>query len=534
MNPGAAAERLTDATRVVRLAAETGDQERELQARKARLFDLLELGDAASADVEIERIDELARALRQPRYLADAATIRAMRTLMDGRLDEGGELAERALTLNQRVRPEIATMLYGGQMYRTVWREKGQLAELERGMNAILAILDEELPKPSARSAFAFVRSEQGKREEARAEFESVAGELASIPREMAWTAVMANLSEVCCFLADSSRARALYAELLPFAAMNVVLGPVPYACLGPIAHYLGMLAATMGETRKAEEHFVHALEMEAHMRMPAMRVRTQYECGRMLVQSDRPDDAKRGAGLLAAGWETAKALGMDALEARIRVLLPEPLPQTVRASEMAPEPARDLFRREGEYWTIAYEGETFRLRDSKGLTYLGELLRSPAREFLALDLVRVGKQHLGSEFQRVESGLAIAGDSGDAGPLLDSQAKAEYRRRLGDLREELDEAERSNDRANAAKAREEIDFLVSELARATGLRGCDRKAASAVERARQSVSIAIRTTLKKIAENSPALGRHLVATVKTGKFCAYTPDPRSPSSWRV
>jgi non-specific serine/threonine protein kinase len=173
-------------------------------------------------------------------------------------------------------------------------------------------------------------------------------------------------------------------------------------------------------------------------------------------------------------------------------------------------------------------------LRDSKGLTYLGELLRSPAREFLALDLVRVGKQHLGSEFQRVESGLAIAGDSGDAGPLLDSQAKAEYRRRLGDLREELDEAERSNDRANAAKAREEIDFLVSELARATGLRGCDRKAASAVERARQSVSIAIRTTLKKIAENSPALGRHLVATVKTGKFCAYTPDPRSPSSWRV
>ena len=169
MGPGDAEERLADATRVLCLAAETGDQERELQARKARLYDLLELGDSDSADVEIERIDELARALRQPRYLADAETIRAMRTLMDGKLDEGAEIAQRALTLNQRVRPEIAATLYGGQMFRTVWREKGQLAELETGMKAIL---DQEAPMPAASSALAFVRSEQGKREEARAEFE--------------------------------------------------------------------------------------------------------------------------------------------------------------------------------------------------------------------------------------------------------------------------------------------------------------------------------------------------------------------------
>ncbi|MGH7856821.1 MAG: hypothetical protein ACREQY_05775, partial [Candidatus Binatia bacterium] len=275
MGPGGAEERLADATRVLRLAVETGDQERELQARKARLNDLLELGDAASADVEVERIEELARAVRQPRYLADAEMIRAMRTLMDGKLDEGGEIAQRALTLNQQVRPEIAVTLYGGQMFRTVWREKGQLAELETGMKAIL---DHEGPKPAVSSGLAFVWSEQGRREEARAELERIAADgFASIPCELAWTAVMANLTEVCCFFDDLPRAQMLYAELLPFAAMNVVLGPVPYACWGPIAHFLGMLAATMGEKKTAAEHFECALEIETKMRMPAMRARTQY-----------------------------------------------------------------------------------------------------------------------------------------------------------------------------------------------------------------------------------------------------------------
>ncbi|MGH7858570.1 MAG: hypothetical protein ACREQY_14700, partial [Candidatus Binatia bacterium] len=274
--PGGAAERLADTTRVLRLAAETGDQGRELQAREARLYDLLELGDAASADVEIERIEELARGLRQPRYLADAEMIRAMRTLMDGSLDEGAELAQRALALNERVRPEVAVTLYGAQMYRTAWREKGQFAELETGMKAIL---DHEGPMPAVSSGLAFLWSEQGKREEARAELERIAAHgFASLSCELAWTVVMANLTEVCCFLGDLPRAHVLYTELLPFAGMNVVLGPVPYACCGPIAHYLGMLAATMGEKKEAAEHFERALEIETKMRMPAMRARTQYE----------------------------------------------------------------------------------------------------------------------------------------------------------------------------------------------------------------------------------------------------------------
>src|ERR1700689_1994535 len=45
------------------------------------------------------------------------------------------------------------------------------------------------------------------------------------------------------------------------------------------------------------------------------------------------------------------------------------------------------VFRKEGEYWTVGYGGNSFRLRDTKGLGYLAHLLRHPGAEFHVLDL---------------------------------------------------------------------------------------------------------------------------------------------------
>jgi hypothetical protein len=116
---------------------------------------------------------------------------------------------------------------------------------------------------------------------------------------------------------------------------------------------------------------------------------------------------------------------------------------------------------------------------------------------------------------------------------LLDATAKAAYRARLGELRAELEEAEGFNDPARAAKARQEMDFLVGELARAVGLIGRDRRAASHAERARLNATRAIRAAIANLARANPALGRHLAATIRTGRYCAYTPDPRVPIAWQ-
>src|SRR6266851_3679025 len=117
------------------------------------------------------------------------------------------------------------------------------------------------------------------------------------------------------------------------------------------------------------------------------------------------------------------------------------------------PSAQMGVFRKEGEYWTVGLGGKAFRLKDTKGLGYLAHLLRHPAAEFHVLDLVGgiAGQRDDDESSQSVhglprgdedleKAGIHI-GSLGDAGEMLDEQAKVAYRRRLSDLREELDEA---------------------------------------------------------------------------------------------
>ena len=127
---------------------------------------------------------------------------------------------------------------------------------------------------------------------------------------------------------------------------------------------------------------------------------------------------------------------------------------------------------------------------------------------------------------------LAVRPDLGDAGALLDATAKAAYQARLAELGAEPEEAEAGNDPARASRARAEREFLVAELARAVGLGGRDRRAASHAERARLNVTRAIRAAVANLARDHPSLGRHLAATVRTGRYCSYIPDPRAPITW--
>ena len=121
----------------------------------------------------------------------------------------------------------------------------------------------------------------------------------------------------------------------------------------------------------------------------------------------------------------------------------------------------------------------------------------------------------------------------GDAGELLDARAKDAYRRRLAEIDDDIEQARATGDAERAAQADTERDFLVRELARAFGLSGRGRRAASASERARAGVTRAVRQAIARIGEHHPQLGEHLSRTIRTGTYCAYSPDPRAPAGWR-
>jgi tetratricopeptide (TPR) repeat protein len=190
-------------------------------------------------------------------------------------------------------------------------------------------------------------------------------------------------------------------------------------------------------------------------------------------------------------------------------------------------------FRREGDYWLLVFAGRTARVRDLKGLRYLARLLAQPAHEFHALDLV-AAENGSAAPGERGEPAGVSRLRLGDAGAMLDDQAKKAYRRRLAEIEEDIEQAHALGDADRAAQAETERDFLVRELARAVGLGGRDRFAASASERARVAVTRAIRHGIARIAEHHPELAEHLERAIRTGTYCAYIPDPRAPAEWRL
>lgn len=187
-------------------------------------------------------------------------------------------------------------------------------------------------------------------------------------------------------------------------------------------------------------------------------------------------------------------------------------------------EPA--VFRKDGDVWQIAYGDATCQLNDTRGLQYIAQLLRHAGRELHASELVgAAGGQRTHAAAladQPVVSGL------GDAGPVLDAQATGAYQRRLSELREDLAEAETRHDLGRTARLREELAFLKQELAST----GRNRRSASHAERARLTVSKGIAAAMKRISAAHPTLAAHLRATIRTGYFCRYTPDPRVRIDW--
>ena len=202
-----------------------------------------------------------------------------------------------------------------------------------------------------------------------------------------------------------------------------------------------------------------------------------------------------------------------------------EPTPQSVKTEDVA------VLRREGEYWTVGFEGDEFRLKDSKGLAYIQLLIANPGQEFHVLDFA-VGAEGSDPKFRGTQE-LHSSG-AGDAGEILDAKARAQYKARIKELQEQLEEARSWNDSERVAVATKEMDLLTQQLAGAVGLGGRNRRAGSASERARMSVGKAIRSAIRKIDQQSPTLGRHLESAIHTGTYVSYQPDPTRTLQWSL
>jgi tetratricopeptide (TPR) repeat protein len=272
---------------------------------------------------------------------------------------------------------------------------------------------------------------------------------------------------------------------------------------------YWGQSLLSQGETQRATEKFERARSIYRSIGTGARWIERLDECAHPISnpQDDSPATASSGGAIV---------------------------------QEPSSSSSEGAFIIEGDIWTVAYGGHLTRLKDIKGLHYLARLLGRPGREIHALDLIGAGDlvtlvdESSSSRKITLEREDLHFGLTDHSGEMLDKEAKASYKRRVDELQQELEDAKEIGNAELADKIQEEIEAIARELRRAIGLGGRDRRSASNSERARLSVTRAIKIALDRISVNDGELGRLLSKTIQTGTFCSYNPDPDAVIVWRV
>jgi hypothetical protein len=511
------------ASEIYALAERVGNVELALTAHSWRISLLLELGQLAVVEHEIQIFASSAGQLHQPRAQVSAHVHACARALIDGRYDDAerllGSAADHAGLLQQ---DQFLVMRLSALAFVMRYAQ-GRLGELEP---AVRQFADAQPAMPVWRCGLVCVYLQTGREDELRREYESLAeGDFGTLPRDNLWLPSLAFLSEACAHLRDEHGARALGALLAPYAGRNVVTPDVAY--VGPVDRYLALVAATAGDHAQAAARFAAARALAREMGARPMCAQLALDEAQVLGDSD----PARRAALAAQAAEEAQALGLERVAAQARELAGDAPAVETPAVPAAPRAGR--VRRRGDVWEVTWRGAPFHVKDAKGLHYLVRLLARPGQELHALDLAG-GVAASAPEAAAVGPELSVRGrGQDDAGPMLDARAKAEYGRRIADLREEIDEAEAFNVIARATRAREELEFIGHELSAAVGLGGRDRRAAAASERARVNVTRALRATVDRIAGHDRALGHHLRTCVRTGTFCVYEPGPDA-TAWEI
>lgn len=293
------------------LGEEIGNPEVQADAISWEVPAHVSVADIPSARAAVSELREMAQITAQPFFLHVAEHYGAALALGEGRLEAAEAMVRRSEEAGRPLTGRDASGTYGIQMF-SLRREQGRLAELAPVIRILAASNRDEGPW---RPGFACLLVELGMEAEARRELGRIARAGLEPFREI-WLASLTYLTDACAALGDQSLAAELYRELTPHAGTNVMIGHL-VMCYGSADRYLGMLAATLGEWKNAEEHFERAIALNRQMGMRTWLAHTEYEYARMLL-AQQPAEHARAMTHLGRAAELAADIGLNALASRI------------------------------------------------------------------------------------------------------------------------------------------------------------------------------------------------------------------------
>lgn len=512
------AELLVEVEEALAAARQAGELHTELFLEVVRAGLLIRAGRRGAAEEQIRSHALRAEAQRLPYHRWWAMVHEVLIAVLDGRLDEAMQLSGEAADLGARINPTMAMSVFGPQ-YWTVLLERN---EMEAAFTGFLALPEDVLRPPVMQLGLRMVDAWRGNVEAGRRVLDEFHRDgFAGIPVDATRPGVLNHLATLAVQTGHEPAADRLVELLLPHEHEVVAAGS--FMVFNTFAYHLAMLTTMLGRWDDAERHLEDADRMAARLAAPIHIGWARYARAHYLTARGDLDGARA---ILRDVAGRAASAGHPRLAATAGSEL------ALLGAADADGVAGPTFVLEGDYWTLVTPTGTTRLRASKGLSYVAALVSSPDVDRHVMELASaVGPTSL---VTRIDGEGLVAGRPSDLGPVLDARAKAEFRRRIEDLREEVDEAERFHDPERRARAADELDALLGHLAAATGIGGRDRRVGSRVDQTRVNVTKAIRSAIKRISEHDHEVAHHLSVTIRTGTFCAYHPGLDPSRRWTV
>ena len=271
--PGDAERRRRTGKEIVDLARHASRPELALRGHAWGIIASLETADRSGLDAELAAYLEVARFLRQPRYLWYAESREAMRAIMIGDAQRGARLASHGREIARRAGEADADNLYAAVMF-PVWFAQGG----RRPRAAIAAAVEAAVDQPAKDTLACAAHLLAAVAGQPPAVYRASAGRLLHMvdaPRTMHWLFDTVALALAAAHHGDVATAERLHRVLLPYEGTTVVWAGAA-AFFGAVPHWLGILESTMRDVEAARRHFMKAIEIHTSLGAPSWNEQSQ------------------------------------------------------------------------------------------------------------------------------------------------------------------------------------------------------------------------------------------------------------------
>jgi tetratricopeptide (TPR) repeat protein len=312
--PDTLVERIANTAELEMLAEELRDPAMAGQAATLGYRGAMERGDIEAA-VRYQRHSlQVGVEFRQPflRFLAAHHDVGP--PLLAGDLDRAEAAVSTALAIGESLGDPDARPFWAIQHFWLSYERGTGMAELEPALCKAFAQCSD---LPLLRTTLARLACELGRAQDEHSAAKALVDD--SLPVNHHWTMNVTNAAALASLLGDTVWAAVLYKLLVPYHDQMVFAMGLSS---GSVAHYLGVLCATLRRDDDAEAHFSDAQATHTRIGARPWLARTRLEWARMLLTRRATGDLERARELLNQALTTARELGLATVEQRAAALL--------------------------------------------------------------------------------------------------------------------------------------------------------------------------------------------------------------------